>query len=114
MLQAVMNASTAATIPNYAVNNNNSNNNTNSSSPANGNITLPLDLLASAVSNFRPNGYTYLPPNRLAPLSSDASSPASTSPSPVNSCAEKLPSLKALAQVAFELESTSSSSRRPW
>lgn len=72
--------------------------------------SIPLDILASAVSNFRPNGYNYYmqvpsgrnssspplhPPqmnrNRLAPLRT-VSPPSSTSTT--------LPSLKALAQVA--------------
>ncbi len=105
MLQAVMKTQPAATIPNYA---------TSASGTATG--PLPLDLLASAVSNFRPNGYSYLPPNRLAPLSPTPTTECTTTTA--NSNAEKLPSLKALAQVAFELESTSSSTeistRRPW
>lgn len=82
---------------------------------------IPLDILAAAVSNFRPNGYNYhmqqssvrSPPppplllptpnpserNRLAPIRT--SSPPSTSPiMDNNSSFAKLPSLKALAQVA--------------
>ena len=78
--------------------------------------SIPLDVLASAVSNFRPNGYNYYMqppsliqrqtptplqnvtsnPNRLAPLRTPPP-PSTSSDSSIN---PKLPSLKALAQVA--------------
>lgn len=99
-----------------------------SSSAAVSSPHLPLDLLASAVSNFRPNGYSYYPPNRLAPLTTGGSpilspqnravSPAA-SPNMNGSGSEKLPSLKALAQVALEMDTNftpqaCANPRRPW
>ena len=90
-----------------------------------GNEAIPLDILASAVSKFRPSGYNYymkpptptMPPqqghwfnnnpgpppqvinrNRLAPLR--ASSPPSDTPEASCPVTMKLPSLKDLAQVA--------------
>lgn len=109
---AAMSSSSVATMPTYAA-----------ASPTAA-APLPLDLLASAVSNYRPNGYSYLPPNRLAPLASEASAAASgvATQAAAVSCAEKLPSLKALAQVAVELEGAAAAAapaaapnaRRPW